>query len=241
LNYETWIKWSLFDEKERKELFDSTNEENDDDGSLYLPLDQQGGVRTLEHPIWKKFAETPNTSAIFSQHPHEREQQHFFENILPSSKKSPFEYNTLSPTIFQSHTLLHFWTLSVRYKLSSNDLPGSRFKINLLGSDDARAGFLFHVDDEESRNHALPATGELLIISGSAFTGQMGKGLQDRKIAPEPEARLNEWLVANNAFNVMMVAQESSGIYERVALGLLSKGALTKAIGPPEWKEIILG
>jgi hypothetical protein len=54
------------------------------------------------------------------------------------------------------------------------------------------------------------------------------------KIAPELEAQPDDWAKANNAFSVMMVTQQSSGIYERLGIGLIVKNSLTKAIGPPE-------
>jgi hypothetical protein len=38
----------------------------------------------------------------------------------------------------------------------------------------------------------------------------------------------------------MINAQESSGIYERLGLGLLWKEALPKALKLSEWKEIVL-
>ena len=54
------------------------------------------------------------------------------------------------------------------------------------------------------------------------------------KIAPELEAQPDDWAKANNAFSVMMVTQQSSGIYERLGIGLIVKNSLTKAIGPPK-------
>jgi hypothetical protein len=60
------------------------------------------------------------------------------------------------------------------------------------------------------------------------------------EIAPELEAQLDDWAKTNKAFSVMMVTQQSSGIYERLSIGLIVKNSLTKAIGPPEWKETVL-
>jgi hypothetical protein len=67
------------------------------------------------------------------------------------------------------------------------------------------------------------------------------KAAQHIKIAPEPEAEPSEWRMASDAFSIVMVTQESSGIYERSGLGLLAKGALAKSIEAAEWKEVALG
>jgi hypothetical protein len=95
-------------------------------------------------------------------------------------------------------------------------------------------GFLYHFDDEESRNHDLPVTGEVLLQSGSDFSPITDQPAQHMKIVPELEAQSDDWVKTNNAFSVMTVTQQSSGIYERLGIGLIVKNSLTKAIGPPE-------
>jgi hypothetical protein len=55
---ETWIRWSLFDENGREGLFPFTDKENDHDNDLNSPLVQPSGLRTEQHPIWKKSATT---------------------------------------------------------------------------------------------------------------------------------------------------------------------------------------
>lgn len=246
MRLETWIKWSLLEENGLKGLFTTTDAENSHDDNLNSLLDQEVGVRTEEHPIWKEFAATPDASAMLSNHPTENEPppvHHFFNELMPSLRVSPFDYNKLSPTAFQGHGLLHFWTFSLQYKLAPSDdanvMLGSA--IRLLGSDDVPAGFLYHLDDEQSCNQALPATGEVVLLSGSNFTPVTDKVAQDMKIAPQLETQPSDWQKANTAFNIMMVTQASSGIYERFGLGFIAKGAMKEGLKPPEWKEVVLG
>ena len=97
---------------------------------------------------------------------------------MPSVMVSPFDSHKLSTTVFQDDGLLHFWKFSVRYKLSTSDVPDSRSAIRLLDSDDVPVGFLYHFDNEKSRNHDLPITGEVLLLSGSDFSPLTDKPAQ---------------------------------------------------------------
>lgn len=143
---------------------------------------------------------------------------------------------------FSDSGLLHFWTLSVRYKLSPGEGLETSSAIRLLGLDNRLAGFLYHVDDDRHRNQPLPATGEVLILSGSDLTPLMDKSARHMRIVPEQRAPPSEWHNQQNAYNIMMITQDSCGISSRFALGLIAKAALRQALEPgPEWKEIILG